>query len=87
MVNLKWVVERCAMAMYQYSPLGGIFSPLSSYLSKKTPMDVRKIGDWAFLNCASPFVDFSTIMSTIKRMRSGEGVQQTFTMGCDIVSA
>mgnify|MGYP001590686099 FL=1 len=75
MVNLRWVLEKCAWAMYRYAPTGGIFSPLSSYLSKKTPMDVRKIGDWAFLNCCSPLVDFAIVMSTIRRMRLGEGVQ------------
>lgn len=75
MDNLKWVFESCARAMHQYRPLGGIFSPLSAYLSKKTPMDVRKVGDWAFLNCCSPWVDFSIIMNTVKRMKSGEGVQ------------
>ncbi len=75
MVNLRWVLEKCAWAMHQYCPKGGIFSPLSSYLSKRTPMDVRKIGDWAFLNCASPLVDFAIVMSTVRRMRSGEGVQ------------
>ncbi|MEK7091677.1 MAG: sugar transferase [Patescibacteria group bacterium] len=75
MVNLKWVLESCARAMHQYTPKGGIFSPLSAYLSKKTPMDVRKIGDWAFLNCCSPLVDFAIVTSTIRRMRSGAGVQ------------
>lgn len=75
MVNLRWVLEKCAWAMHQYGPKGGIFSPLSSYLSKRTPMDVRKIGDWAFLNCCSPLVDFAIVMSTVRRMKSGEGVQ------------
>ncbi len=75
MINLRWVFEKCAWAMHRYRPLGGLFSPLSSYLSKLTPIDVRKAGDWAFLNCASPLVDFAIVMSTIRRMRSGEGVQ------------
>ena len=75
MVNLRWVVEAAAEAMRLYSPKGGIFSPLSSYLSKLTPFDVRKLGDWAFLNCCSPWVDSWVIISTIKRMRSGKGVQ------------
>lgn len=75
MVNLKWVLESCASAMRLYFPKGGIFSPLSSYLSKLTPFDVRKVGDWAFLNCCSPRVDFAIVMSTIRRMKSGIGVQ------------
>jgi len=76
MGNLKWLFDIYPHIVHGSVPVNpGVFSPLSAYLSKMTPMDVRMLGDLVYLKSASPRVDLAILVSTLKRMKSGIGVQ------------